>query len=82
MMRNVQILLVRFRNGDSLPFSVPDEFTLDDAPGEWMSSGGFLKLPDGKELWCNPQDFLSAFLIPNAHGQTIGMQAPVQGFRL
>ncbi len=68
-----QALFVNLRDGRSLPFQVPDDFSLqsDEGEGFLQSDGGFLSFPDGTQLWVDPNHILTAFLLPMADGQRI-----------
>ena len=36
--------------------------------------GGFLSFSDGTEVWINPLEFLTAYLVPMQDGQRIAMR--------
>lgn len=66
-------LFVNLRDGRSLPFQVPDNFSLQSEEGEGFlqGDGGFLAFPDGTQIYVDPKHILTAFLLPMAHGQRI-----------
>ncbi len=76
----MKALLVNLRDGRSLPFQVPDEFSLDETSHGFMAGGGFLAFPDGTELWVDPREFVTAYLVPLGEGQRIALASP--GMRL
>lgn len=69
-----QALFVNLRDGRSLPFEVSDGFTLEEVEDGFISKGGFLALPDGKQLWVNPHEILTAYLVPMVEGQRIALR--------
>ncbi len=69
-------LFVNLRDGRSLPFQVDDSFSLDERHHGFMGGGGFLALPDGTELWVDPHEFVTAYLVPLNEGQHIALAAP------
>jgi len=72
----VKALFVRFRDGRSLPFTVSDSFSLDETRHPFVTGGGFLQLPDGRELWVNPSEIANAYLVPLVDGQRIQLAPP------
>ena len=73
----MKVLFVNLRDGRSLPFQVPDEFTLQDDENveSFMTrGGGFLEFTDGTQLWVNPLDFVTAYCVPMTSGQRIEMR--------
>ncbi len=69
-------LFVNLKDGRALPFQVPDEFSLDERVHGFMAGGGFLALPDGTELWVDPKEFVTAYLVPLGDGQRIALAQP------
>jgi len=68
-------LFINHRTLGPLPFQVPDDFDLesDDGEGFMQNGGGFLKFPDGRQLWVEPGQVLTAYLMPLADGQRIAL---------
>jgi len=75
-----KVLFVNLKDGRALPFQVPEEFSLDERHHGFMGGGGFLALPDGTELWVDPREFVTAYLVPLNDGQHIALAQP--GVRL
>ena len=71
-----QALFLNHRVLGPLPFEVPDSFSLetDDGEGFMQKGGGFLRFSDGRQLWVEAGQVLTAYLMPLAHGQTIGFK--------
>lgn len=69
--------MVNLRDGRSLPFQVPDDFTLQDNEnfdGFMTRGGGFLPLSDGTQVWVDPSMFVTAYLVPLVDGQRIQLR--------
>ena len=74
----MRLLFVNLTDGKSLPFQVPDDWTLSDDEslnGFMVNRGGFLKLSDGTELYVSPEQFVTAYLTPVVSGgQEVGIR--------
>jgi hypothetical protein len=73
----MRALFVNLRDGRSLPFQVPDDFSLEDDEnydGFMTRGGGFLSFSDGTQLWVSPHEFVTAYLVPMNDGQRIALR--------
>lgn len=73
----MKALFVNLRDGRSLPFQVPDSFSLQDEEnfdGFMTRGGGFLEFSDGTQLWVNPSEMITAYCVPMVDGQRLAIR--------